>query len=177
MRRRKTKASVMALCGVLGALALVCLFLGGVVPVATLSCPILASLVLIPVYQECGCRWGTVWYAAVSVLGLLLAPMKECAILFVAFGSYPMLRKPLGRLPLSKLWKHGYFNVVLLAAYGLMLFVLQLTELTEEFAQFRKWMLLGLLLLANVTFYLYDLLIGRLEVLYIVRFRNKLLNL
>ncbi len=172
--RKKSKASVVALCGVLAALALVCLFLGGSVPVASLSCPVLASLVLIPVYMECGIKWGLLWYGAVGILGLLLAPMKECAIVFIAYGAYPMLRKPLGRFPVSKLWKQLYFNVVLVIAYGIMLFVFPLPELQGEFRDMTRWTLGAIILLANVTFYLYDIVIGRLEIFYCVRIRPKL---
>lgn len=164
----------MALCGVLAALALVCLFLGGAIPVASISCPVLASLVLIPVYLECGPKWGVIWYAVVGGLGLLLAPMKECAVLFIAFGLYPMLRKPFGRLPVSKLWKLLYFNTVLFLAYWIMLFLFPIPELQEEFAEIGKWMLVGMILLGNVSFFLYDTLIGRLEVVYIVRIKPKL---
>ncbi len=172
--RRKTKASVIALCGVLAALAVGTLFLGGAIPFASISCPVLASLVLIPVYLETDRRWGCLWYVAVSLLGLILSPMKEGAILFVCFGAYPMLRKIFGRLPFSVLIKQLYFNAVVIAAYGLMLYVLQMQELVEEFGQMGKWMLGLMLLLGNVSFYVYDLLIGRLEVLYCVKIRSKL---
>ena len=172
--RRKTKASAIAFCGILGALALVCLFLGGAVPAASVACPVLASLVLIPVSLEWGCRWGLVWYGAVCILGLLLAPMKEGAILFVAFGAYPMLRKPLGRLPLSKLWKQLYFNAVLFGVYSLMLFVFPLPELKGEFEEIGKWMLIALVVLANICFVVYDILVGRIEVVYFSRIRPKL---
>ena len=172
--RKRSKAFLTAFSGVLAALALVCLFLGSTIPAASLSCPILASLVLIPVYLECGHKWGWVWYGAVGILGLLLAPMKECAVLFLAFGTYPMLRKPLGRLPINKLWKQLYFNAVLFAAYSLMLFVFPRPELQGEFAEMGKWMLWGLILLGNLCFVLYDLLVGRAEILYCVRIRPKL---
>ena len=172
--RQRTKASVIALCGILAALALMCLFMGGAIPVAAIACPVLASLVLIPVYMECGKGMGFVWFGAVGILGLLLAPMKECAVLFLAFGTYPMLRKYLGRLPLSKVWKFVYFNTVLFAAYGIMLFVFPIPELQGEFAEIGKWMLAGMIVLANISFYLYDLLVGRLEILYIVRLKPKL---
>ena len=172
--RRHGKAPAIALCGVLGALALVCLFLGGAIPVASISCPVLASLVMIPVYTERGYGWGLIWYVAVGLLGLLLAPMKECAILFVAFGTYPMLRKYLGRLPLSKVWKLLYFNAVLFGAYAVMLFVFPIPGLQGEFAEIGKWMLGAMIVLANISFLVYDILIGRLEVLYIVRLKPKL---
>ena len=171
---KRSKGSVMALCGVLGALALVCLFLGGTIPVASLSCPMLASLILIPVYMECGSKWGLLWYAAMGILGLILVPMKECAVIFVAYGAYPVLRKYFGRLRLGKLWKQLYFNVVLVLAYGVMLFVFPLPELQEEFRDMARWMIGAMVILANVCFVLYDILVGRMEVFYCVRIRNKL---
>ena len=172
--RRRTKAAVVALSGVLGALALICLFLGGAIPVASLSCPVLASIALIPVYLECGVRAGSLWYVAVGILGLLLAPMKECGILFVAFGAYPMLRKPIGRLPLPRIWKLLYFNGVLLGAYSLMLFVFPIPELRGEFAELGRWMLGAMVVLANISFFIYDMLVARLEIIYIVKIRPKL---
>ena len=140
------KASVIALCGVLGALALMCLFMGGAVPVASLSCPMLASLILIPVYMECGAKWGFLWYVAVGILGLILVPTKECA---------------------------GIFNLVLVLAYGVMLFVFPIPELRDEFKDTAQWMLGAMVLLANFCFVLYDILIGRIEVFYCVRIRPK----
>ena len=52
--RKRGAAARMALCGVLAALAVALMFLGGTVPFASIACPVLASLVLIPVYCECG---------------------------------------------------------------------------------------------------------------------------
>ncbi len=172
--KRSPKASAIALCGVLGALALVCLFMGGTISVASIACPILASLVLIPVYMERGDKWGMIWYVAVGILGLLLAPMKECAVLFIAYGNYPMIRKYLGRLPLSVIWKIVYFNAVLFAAYGIMLYVFPIPQLKDEFAQIGRWMLAVMVVAGNISFRIYDILIGRLEILYILRIKPKL---
>ena len=94
--RKRGAAARMALCGVLAALAVALMFLDGTVPFASIACPVLASLVLIPVYCECGWKWGLLWYAAVAALGALLAPEKEAAVLFVFFGYYPMLAKLIG---------------------------------------------------------------------------------
>ena len=110
--RRKSKAPVIALCGVLAALAVALMFLGGTVAFAVIACPVLASLVLIPVYCECGWKWGLLWYAAVSALGLLLAPEKEAAILFVFFGYYPMLKKFFGRIRKSFLTSPEGFPIM-----------------------------------------------------------------
>ena len=43
----------LALASVLGALAVLFLFLGGVLPLALYACPLLASACLLPVREEC----------------------------------------------------------------------------------------------------------------------------
>lgn len=175
--RKRGAAARMALCGVLAALAVALMFLGGTVPFASIACPVLASLVLIPVYCECGWKWGLLWYAAVAALAALLAPEKEAAVLFVFFGYYPMLRKLIGRLRVrAAAWavKLVYVNAAVFAAYGLMLYVFHLTAVMEDFEGMGKAMLAVLLVLANVTFVIYDVLIARLEIYYHVRLRPKL---
>ena len=175
--RNKSKASILALCGVLAALAVALMFLGGVIPFAAIACPVLASLVLIPVYAETGRKWSLLWYAAVTILGLLLAPDKEAAILFAFFGYYPMLKKLFGQLPaawLKWLVKLAYVNAAVFAAYSLMIFVFRMDAVSAEFAQMERYLLVVLLLLANLSFILYDILIGRLEIIYHVRIRPKL---
>ena len=167
-----TKAT--ALSAMLAALALGLMFLGGALPFASIACPVLASLVLIPVYAECGKKWSLLWYGTVGIFALFVAPLKESAILFLGFGYYPMLRKYLNRLPLRLVWKLVYCNAVVILAYGLMIYVLQLQEITAEFADVGKWMLAGMLLLGNVSFVLYDELIGRLNIVYHARLRPKL---
>ena len=170
--KRSTKS--MALSAMLAALALALMFLSGVVPFAAIACPVLASLVLIPVYTECGGKWGMLWYASVAILSLFTAPLKESGILFLFFGYYPMLRKYVNRLPLCFVWKLLYCNVVAALAYGIMIYVLRLQEVVADFADLGKWMLVVLLLLANVSFVVYDMLIGRLQIVYHVRLRPKL---
>ena len=99
------------------------------------------------------------------------------AVLFVFFGYYPMLRKLIGRLRVrAAAWvvKLVYVNAAVFAAYGLMLYVFHLTAVMEDFAGMGKAMLAVLLVLANVTFVIYDVLIARLEIYYHVRLRPKL---
>ena len=161
-QRRKTK--VVALCGILAGLALGVMFLGGVLPFASIACPVLASLVLLPVYSETGLKWGTVWYLAVALLAGFVAPDKEAALLFAAFGVYPILHKLMGRLPfLVMRWgaKLLYLNATVIGAYCLMLFVFSLQQVVEDFTGMKHVMLAALFLMANVSFVLYDLLLDR----------------
>ena len=88
-----------------------------------------------------------------------------------------MLRRYLSRIrPRVLQWgaKLLYVNAATAAAYGLMLYVFRLSELTAEFAEMKHWMLAASLVLANVCFVLYDRLLPRLERLYAVRLRPKL---
>lgn len=173
---RSSNTRRIALCGVLAALAVALMFLGGTVAFASIACPVLASLVLIPVYAECGNRWGLLWFLAVTALAALLAPDKECAILFAFFGYYPMLRHRFGRLRsgvLRRACKLLYVNAAIFAAYGLMLFVFKMEAQTREFAEMEQWMLAALLLLGNITFVVYDKLVDRLEILYHAKLRSK----
>lgn len=173
----KKRSAKLALCGIFAALAVGLLFLGGVVPFAAIACPVLASLVLLPVYTETGAKWGLLWYLAVSLLSFFLAPNKEAAVLFAAFGYYPMLHSLFRRWK-SKLlqWcvKLLYLNAVTVAAYSLMLFVLGIASVIEDFAGMKTLTLALLLLLANGSFVIYDLLLDRLELFYHVRLRPKL---
>lgn len=161
----------------MAALAVTLLFLGGVVPLASIALPVLASIALIPVYAEYGAKWGFLWYLAVAGLGLLLTPDREAAILFLFFGYYPMLRRSFGHIRLRAarwLTKLLYLNASVVAAYALMIFVFRIGELSEDFASAEKWLLCAVLILANLCFILYDFLLARLEVLYHARLRPRL---
>ena len=75
-----------ALCGVLCALGVVLMMLGGLFPLATFCSPALAALVLIPIMIETGRRMALGAYVAIAALSLLLAPDKESALLFAFLG-------------------------------------------------------------------------------------------
>ena len=105
-----------------------------------------------------------VWYCAVAILSLLMAPDKEAAALFAFLGYYPILKPRMDRLPLRWLWKGLLFNAAICVMYFLLLNVLGMAELAAEFSE-AGGVVLGLtLLLGNVTFFLMDRLLS-------VRFR------
>ena len=58
----------LALASVLGALAVLFLFLGGVLPLALYACPLLASACLLPVREECRASYHGADYDIVSCL-------------------------------------------------------------------------------------------------------------
>ena len=95
------KAKPIAVGGVLAALAVTILLLGGLIPVGTYVAPMLAALPLIVLLAELPRGLCVGWYAVVAILGVLLCPDKETAFVFVFLGWYPILRPRLERLPLA----------------------------------------------------------------------------
>lgn len=173
---RRTAAQQMALCGLLGALAVVIMLLGGLIPAATFCCPVFAALLMVPVLHECGKRLALVWYGAVAVLSCLLGPDKEAAAIYVFFGYYPVLKEYLDkyRLPVRVLAKLCIFNAAICVMYALLLFVFGLEGLMQEFSGMGFAMLAVLLVLGNVTFFLFDALLPKMTVLYCRRLRHRI---
>ena len=157
---RRNSALDIALGGILAALAVVILSMGTLIPVATFVCPMLCMLLLKVVLTRCGSRIGWAWYGAVAVLGALLAPDKEAAAVFVFLGFYPIIKPKLDALPAKWLWKLLYFNAAILVMYWLLMHLLGMAQIAEEFAELGVVMTIVTLLLGNVTFLLLDRLLG-----------------
>lgn len=150
----------MALGGVMAALAVVLMCMGGLIPLATYVCPAMCMLILKLVIARCGSRVGWGWYGAVAILSLLMGPDKEAAAVFVFLGYYPVLKPKLDRMKLKWLWKGLLFNGAILVMYWLLLHLFGMEQLASEFEEMGKIMLVITLILGNVTFFLLDRLLG-----------------
>ena len=156
------KSRSLALSGVLAALAVVLLCLGGVIPGAVFCAPILAMSVLLPVLEELGPKAAGTAYAAVAILSLLLSPDRETALVYVFFGWYPILRPRIAALPsrlLRLAARLAVCNVTALLLYGL---VLRLMGLTAELLESAWYFNAALLAAGNVVFLLTDSTLARL---------------
>lgn len=154
-----------ALCGILAALAVVIMLLGGLIPLATFCCPVLAGVLLVPVQETCGSRIALAWYGAVSLLSCLLGPDKEAAAVFVFLGYYPVLQQVLDRWPkaLGLLGRLLLFNGAVCILYTLLIFVFTMPSVAEEFRETSGWMLAVILVLGNVVFLLFDQVLRRVR--------------
>ncbi len=159
---RSTPAKAVALGGLMAALAVVIMAMGGMIPVATYVCPMLCMLLLTVVKMLCGNRIGFAWYGAVSLLSLLLSPDKEAAAVFLALGYYPIIKPALDKSKLKWLWKGLLFNGVILALYWVLLHLFGLDQLAQEFDELGNWGLAIMLILGNLTFFLLDILLDRI---------------
>ena len=156
MQSKRTPASVIALGGVMAALAVVIMSLGGLIPVATYVCPMVCALLLKVVMKFCGSRIGWAWYGAVAILGLLLGPDKEAAAVFVFLGYYPLIKPWMDGRKWKWLWKAMFFNAATLILYWLLMYLIGMDAIVEEFQGMGIAMGAVLLILGNVTFILLD---------------------
>lgn len=157
------KAYPVALGGVLAALAIVIMTLGGLIPIATYVCPMLCSLMLLAVSLSCGDRIGWAWYGAVCVLSLLLSPDKEAAAVFVVLGYYPIIQPKIEKLPLQFLWKALLFDIASALLYAALMFVFGMEQLVAEFQELGIAGLVIILILGNVCFFLLDKVLHKLH--------------
>lgn len=157
---RKTPASAIALGGVLAALAAVIMGMGTLIPVATYVCPVMCMVLLQVVLKLCGSRYAWAWFGAVAILGLLFASDKEAAVIFCFLGYYPILKPKMDRKKEKWFLKAIYFNIVILAAYAFLIYLMGLNEILTEFGEMGTIMTIVLLILGNVTFFLLDKLLG-----------------
>lgn len=159
VQKKKTPAGRAALGGVLAALAVVSMSLGGLIPIMTYVTPLLGALVLEAVRLICGERFAWAWFGAVGLLGFFLSPDREAAALFLFVGYYPILRPRLEKKKLPWLWKGLFFNVSIAVMYWLLLKLMGMDALEQEFRAMGTVMLMVTLALGNLVFFLLDKLL------------------
>ena len=155
----RSKAYPVALGGMLAAAAVVMMCIGTIIPVATYAAPVLCMMICQTVLKCCGSRIAWAWYGAVAVLSLLMVPDKEAAAVFAVLGYYPIVKPKLDRTKAKWLWKGLLFNGSILMLYWILLNLLGISQLVEEFSGMGFAMTAVLLVLGNVTFFLFDRLL------------------
>ena len=145
----------------MAAVAVVLMCIGTILPIATYAAPVLCMVVCQMVLKLCGSRIAWAWYGCVAILGLLLAPDKEAAAVFLVLGYYPIVKPKLEVMKAPWLWKAALFNGSILMLYWALLNLIGVSQLLEEFSEMNIAMIAVLLVLGNVTFFLLDRLLGR----------------
>lgn len=176
--KRRNSAGVVALCGLLGALAVVVMLAGEIIPLATFCCPVLVMFLMIPVLHECGRKMAFVWYAAVCVLSLMLTfANPEATLIFIFLGYYPIVRRAFGRIRprlMQLVCKLLFFNGSVAVVYCILIFLFRLDAVLQEFRQTGTVLLIATVLLANACFFITEQVLDKFEVYYIVHLRKKL---
>lgn len=174
----RNRSRKVALGGVCAALALVVMLVGGFLPLSTFSAPILASLLLVPLTVELGGRTTLICYGAVALLSLLLIPDREVVLLFLLLtGYYPVLQPRFLKIPIKPLrlvLKLILINISIIITYVILLFLLVSPTIQQEFADHATWFWVLTLVVANVLFVLYDILIDKVRIIYTFQIRKRL---
>lgn len=157
----KKQSKRIAVCGVTAALGVVIMLLGNVLGLGMYLAPMLVGLSLAAIGKEWGSKYQLLLWLAIGLLSLIIVSNLEQNLMFIClFGWYPILRPKLQLLPplLRILLKLLIFNVIVISLEAFLLLILVPESLETE-------ILILLLILGNVTFFVYDLAVPRFEIL------------
>ncbi len=163
-----------AFCALMAALGTAFMWLS-YFPYFTYAVPAIAGLIMLIVLIEIDAKWAWGTYAVMSILACLLAE-PEARLMFVLFlGYYPILKSHIERIKnmlVQYILKFTVFNLAVFAVYGLLagIFGIYMADIQAS----GKVFLIALLLLANITFYLYDIVLVRVANLYLYRLHRKI---
>lgn len=167
MKKNNTKA--VAFSGLSTALIVILLFLASIIDVLDYTASAICGLIVTFIIVEFGAKSALCVYLASSVLSLMLIPSKIAALLFIAFcGWYSFVKRYLERIrePFSFVLKLFIFNAVLFL-------IIAVTKWVFMIDDFSFLTLTVVLITANVSFVLYDLLITKLIWLYVNVYRKR----
>ena len=175
----RKRSARMAFCGVMTALGVTLMTLGGLIPLATYVSPLLAGIILIPVLVECGKKAAWLVYAATALVSVMLSADEEAAFFYIFLGYYPILKLRFDRIRpkiVRMAAKTGYFALAIGAMYAFLCFILRLDAILAEFreAAFVMNAVFFVMFVACMT--LYDWLLLRLPVYYARVLRPKMRN-
>lgn len=152
----------------MAAMCVAILSIGSLFESLDITLAMFAGVAVLIVATEYGDRAGFAVFAVAGLLALLL-PVKSPAILFLALGGwYPIVQKKINMLSpvLARVVKAAIFNVVLAILILLSVFVMGVTD--------QKWMYAVLFVIGNLCFYLYDIMLDRVMIWYILKLRKRL---
>ncbi len=160
--------------GIISALCLILEFSIGILPLFLYIFPQICALLIYILLEECGTKTSLCVYIGVSLLSLFLCPDKEGALLFVSFfGYYPILRVYIHKLK-SKLLRIAskllVFNIAMVIRYTALIFLFGMADAIDE----AKWIFVMTIVMENIVFVMFDILLSRLLVLYTIKYKGKL---
>lgn len=153
------------------------MIVGGYLGIMTFAAPVLASLCLIPVKHELRSVFAWLTFIATGILSLILSPDKEAAFFYIFTGYYPIVKPFFDKIP-SKLLrsaaKLALFMLAIGSMYLLLIFVLRLDQVINDFNELGKAVELIFIIGLVLVMMLFDFTLRFAELLYIKRLRPKL---
>ena len=170
------ESSKAALCGIISALAVVIMLSTYLSPFLVYAAPAFSGLLLILILNETGVRWAIGTYVCISLISSFIVADKEAAVFYIMFfGFYPVLgfifNKKIKNNLLRLIVKLICFNASCAVSFAVCMFVLALDM--SDIAGEGPFFTVLFAFLMNVLFFVYDILIVRLQELYIKRLQKK----
>lgn len=166
----KKTSYIISLGGVIASLCLLMMFATALFPPFSIVVPMFTGMLIAVISIETERKWAAVTYAAVSVLCLFMTPSYESTFLFIFFfGYYPILKGILDKIrPFLLRWtaKLVCFNASIVSCYWLITNLFGVYDMWSDFDFFGKYLIPGLLVMANVMFLLYDYTLGSMIIMY-----------
>ena len=175
--RSHRQSSKVAFCGLMAALSVAWMLMGGVIPIATYCVPMASAALLLPILLEYGKKAAWTMYAAVSLITLVLGVDKEAAFFYLFLGYYPLLKWEIERAVPRRLrlpCKLLLFNAAIALMYVTLGFLLNMHAVVEEFTQMGAALLVVFAILLNLCLLLYDRLMYPLVFLYVKKIKPRL---
>lgn len=143
--------------------------------------PAFAGMITMFCVIEMGKSWALGVYAATAIIGMLVLPNKEAAVLYTAFfGYYPIVKAIFeSKLPkwLGLILKFAVFNAAVAVSYMLLVkvFGMPFNELMgiDGDAWWARFVIPVMLVLGNVVFVLFDIMLTRLVTVYLAVWQKK----
>lgn len=174
------KSSRVALGGVIASLCVLLMMMTGFFPFLTYAAPLLSGFLLIAVVCDCGYQWSVLVYLVVALLSVFVVPDKQAAMVFLFLGYYPILKDYLDRKlkPGLFVWliKFVVFNLSMIAAYALMIYVFRMPDIMTEMGELGKWTGLVTLGAGNIVFLVFEMALNNVFRVYKEYFRPRILR-
>lgn len=158
--------SKITFCALMSALAVAFMLLS-YFPYFTYAVPAVAGLTGLVVLIEIGGKWPLLTYIVTAALSLIFAEPEAKFMYALLFGYYPVLKAYIERIKnraVQYIVKFAVFNAAVLAVYFITVKVLGMP--LDDFGALGKAGIVAFLVLANVTFYLYDIVLVRVAEVY-----------
>ncbi len=144
-------------------------------PYFTYAVPAISGVLTLVVLIEINGKWPLFTYVVTAVLVFLFAEPEAKFMYILFFGYYPLLKAVIERIRsrvVQYLLKFAVFNSAIFVIYGILSSIIGV-----DISEFGRYGIIGIacmLLLANVTFYLYDVVLVRVANIYMQMVHPKL---
>ena len=156
------KSKNTAFCGMVSALSVVLMLITTVLPVMMYVLPIVTGILIMLTSEVTNKKWAIGTFFSTAIISLLLLTEKETALTYLFFfGWYPLIRDNLSEIPkvLQYIVKLVTFNFSAIAIGIVGVYVFGLSK--DDYTEFGKFTIPILLVMANVVFVLYELMLKK----------------